>query len=257
MAPAAGVSVRASPHLLNCALAAQQQIGGYIDHHADNQSGRQADTRQAQAAIEDHRDDHAQRAADGQRNDEQITASTSLHQPQPAQRVVEDAGVEENLRGELDQPAAHQRVECLVVRAIGRRVACFIMRQGRRVETIVRDPHRLRPIADQRPNDVQRVRLPFGRLDGRVRLEHQIYHAFPNQRAHGVGALRGAENSAEPAHVAFLAEIVEWALRYVEDRQEDQTGEGQTDQAKPGCPHVARKPTQRSRHRCPPLGPAG
>jgi len=132
------------------------------------------------------------------------------------------------------------------VRAVGRGIARLEAPQLRRIETVESDPERLRPVADQRPQDVERVGLPVRGLQGRVR-RHHVDDAFPDQRAHCVGAFTQAEKRAGPAHVAHLADALERAPRNIEHHEEDEAGDRQADHGAPRTAHVRAQPAQGGR----------
>jgi len=127
--------------------------------------------------------------------------------------------------------------------------------QFRRVEAVVDNPHGLRAVADQGAQRIERVGRAVRLLDGRVRREHHVGHALPDEDAHRVGALGRAEDRAQPAHVALIAHAGQRAVRHVQRDQQQEPGHGQPDERQPRASQVARQPAQARGHLLPLCSP--
>jgi len=219
-----------------------QQVDGHVDDQARDEPCGQADPRQAQAAVEDQRQDDPRKPASGKRDDEGVAGPPAANEAQPAQGVVEDAGEQEDLRGELKQAPARQRVERLVVRPVGRRVARLKPAKLGRVEAVERDPQRLGPVTHQRADHGEGIGPAVRRTQGLGR-RHHVEHALPDQHADGVRSLAEAEERTGSADVAHVAQTLQRAIGHVEDDQQGDAGQAQADQRDPGrahaCPQAA------------------
>ena len=164
------------------------EVNEQPSHHPDRDS-------QAEKVGTDGGDDHCH--GDGRPHDQQGEEERAPpvvgQDAQPAQAKIEHAAKEPQIGDETQKAGDDQRVQSLVVRAVGRGSAGFVVAQERRVKGVVGHVHRLWPVANQKAHRVERVGVPIrirggGReLDRIVRQDHP-QPPLPDESTHHAGA---------------------------------------------------------------------
>ena len=110
--------------------------------------------------------------------------------------------------------------------AVGRSVARLIMRQVGRIEGVKRHPHRFRPVADQRSQSIQLVRLGNGHIPSppvagypTARGADQLRRALPDQRTDARRLAFQIERGAQAANDGVGAQRSQRRTGHVEDHQ--------------------------------------
>ena len=154
---------------------------------------------------------------------QQIPIPRPMDQIQTAQPVGEKSKEQPLINQESQQARIHQGIERLIMRTIRRRIARLIVGQLGRIKSVVSHIHRLRPIADERPDQMERIGATIRELDRLVR-EHQPERTLPDQHSNLPGSGFRLKDMPQPSDIRRLPEKFQRPARDIQQNQKNQNG---------------------------------
>ncbi len=153
-------------------IAGQPQHGAKGEPHADEVD-----------PLPEAEKDCPGRSSPDPKPDEEIALTPCGDGPHPLEAVIESEGEQEHVHHKADQPGRHQGVEGLIVGAVRRGVAGFVVGQIGGVEAVIGHVHSLRTVADERADRVQCILLAGGVFNRRMGGD-QLHGPLPDQHPH-------------------------------------------------------------------------